>query len=44
MNNKTKKDPSRSELGSSHVKGQGTTNIETGTIEASSTRKKQKRS
>ncbi|MEC2056444.1 YuzL family protein [Peribacillus psychrosaccharolyticus] len=44
MNNKTKKDPSKSELGSSQVKGQGTTNIETGNVEASSSRKKQKQS
>jgi YuzL-like protein len=39
---KTKKDPSRIGLGSSHVQGQGTTTTETG-VEKSSSRKKQKR-
>jgi hypothetical protein len=40
---KRKKDPSRAQLGSSHVEGQGTTNTETGTA-ASSSRHKQKQS
>ncbi|MFK2826755.1 YuzL family protein [Bacillus sp. B190/17] len=40
---KRKKDPSKSELGSSDVKGQGTTNIETGERTASSARHKKKR-
>ncbi|KAB7706278.1 YuzL family protein [Bacillus aerolatus] len=35
---KRKKDPSKSELGSPEVKGQGTTNIETGGRAASSAR------
>ncbi|WP_088042356.1 YuzL family protein [Bacillus sp. EAC] len=39
---KTKKDPSRVGLGSSHVQGQGTTTNESG-IEMPSSRKKQKR-
>lgn len=43
MNHKRKKDPSTIGLASSQVEGQGTTNKETGSIEVSSTRKKQKR-
>ncbi|WP_416826549.1 YuzL family protein [Ectobacillus polymachus] len=39
---KTKKDPSRAKLDSPNVQGQGTTNMETGTREASSSRHKQK--
>lgn len=41
---KRKKDPSKAELGSSQVEGQGTTTVETGSKEMSSSRKKQKRS
>ena len=41
---KIKKDPSKTGLSSAHVEGQGTTSEETGMREASSSRKKQKRS
>ncbi|HEY9576662.1 MAG TPA: YuzL family protein [Pseudobacillus sp.] len=40
---KHKKDPSKSELGSPEVKGQGTTNIETGEKMASSARHKKRK-
>lgn len=40
---KTKKDPSRTRLGSPHVEGQGTTNTETGSKEVDSSRNKQRR-
>lgn len=41
---KRKADPSTIGLNSPQVEGQGTTNIETGSIEEPSSRKKQKRS
>ncbi len=41
---KIKKDPSKTGLSSAQVEGQGTTTEETGMREASSSRKKQKRS
>ena len=41
---KRKQDPSKTGLSSAHVEGQGTTTEETGMREASSSRKKQKRS
>jgi YuzL-like protein len=41
---KRKQDPSKTGLSSAHVEGQGTTTEETGAREASSSRKKQKRS
>ena len=41
---KRKKDPSKVGLSSAHVEGQGTTTSETGEFQASSSRKKQKRS
>ncbi|MBO9129115.1 YuzL family protein [Bacillus sp. 165] len=44
MGKKVKKDPSRAKLGSSQVEGQGTTNTETGSVEAPSSRHKQKQS
>ncbi|MED4204028.1 YuzL family protein [Neobacillus mesonae] len=40
---KRKADPSTIGLGSPQVEGQGTTNMETGTREESSSRRKQKR-
>lgn len=40
---KRKKDPSKIGLNSSQVEGQGTTNTETGSVQASSSRNKQKR-
>jgi hypothetical protein len=40
---KHKKDPSKSGLSSPAVEGQGTTNIETGSIKADSARKKTKK-
>ncbi|WP_174733102.1 YuzL family protein [Mesobacillus harenae] len=40
---KRKKDPSKAELGSAQVEGQGTTNEETGQYRASSSRRKQKK-
>jgi hypothetical protein len=40
---KRKKDPSTIGLSSPQVEGQGTTNMETGTRQADSSRKKQKR-
>lgn len=44
MGRKVKQDPSRAGLGSSQVEGQGTTMRETGSVEVSSSNKKQKRS
>lgn len=44
MGRKVKQDPSRVGLGSSQVEGQGTTTRETGSVEVSSSNKKQKRS
>ncbi|EIJ82804.1 YuzL family protein [Bacillus methanolicus] len=41
---KRKQDPSKTGLSSSHVEGQGTTTTETGNRQASSSRRKQKRS
>ncbi|MBA4535959.1 YuzL family protein [Bacillus aquiflavi] len=40
---KRKKDPSKGKLSSPEVEGQGTTNIETDGVSASSSRKKKKR-
>lgn len=40
---KRKKDPSKAGLSSPEIKGQGTTNRETGSMESSSTRHKKKK-
>ncbi|MFD1738391.1 YuzL family protein [Bacillus salitolerans] len=40
---KTKKDPSKGPLNSPHVEGQGTTNIETGSVTMDSSRKQKKK-
>lgn len=40
---KRKKDPSKAELSSPEVKGQGTTNVETGGMTSSSNRHKKKK-
>lgn len=44
MSNIRKKDPSKIGLNSSQVEGQGTTTSETGSLQANSSRKKQKKS
>ncbi|MFD3449884.1 YuzL family protein [Microbacteriaceae bacterium 4G12] len=44
MMGKRKQDGSKGKLDSAHVEGQGTTNRETGAVQASSSRHKQKQS